>query len=87
MNQLKELLSLVAIDNVFICLDDMSEIDKQSMEVFTEFIVAPLNNLSDEYFKFKISLYPGRDYLPSIDRQNDVLTLIQTGDVKDSQLK
>jgi len=69
MNQLKELLSLVAIDNVFICLDDMSEIDKQSMEVFTEFIVAPLNNLSDEYFKFKISLYPGRDYLPSIDRQ------------------
>lgn len=69
MNQLKELLSLVSIENVFICLDDMSEIDKQSMEVFTEFIIAPLNNLSDEYFKFKISLYPGRDYLPSIDRQ------------------
>ena len=69
MNQLKELLSLVSIDNVFICLDDMSEIDKQSMEVFTEFIIAPLNNLSDEYFKFKISLYPGRDYLPSVDRQ------------------
>ncbi len=69
MNQLKELLSLISIENVFICLDDMSEIDKQSMEVFTEFIVAPLNNLSDEYFKFKISLYPGRDYLPSIDRQ------------------
>jgi len=69
MNQLKDLLSLISIEHVFICLDDMSEIDKQSMEVFTEFIVAPLNNLSDEYFKFKISLYPGRDYLPSIDRQ------------------
>lgn len=69
MNNLKGLLQKIPIDNVFICLDDMSEIDKNSMEVFTDFIVGPLNNLSDEYFKFKISLYPGRDYLPSIDRQ------------------
>ena len=69
MNNLKELLKKIPIDNVFICLDDMSEIDKKSMEVFTDFIVGPLNNLSDEYFKFKISLYPGRDFLPSIDRQ------------------
>lgn len=69
MNNLKELLKKIPIDNVVICLDDMSEIDKDSMEVFTDFIVGPLNNLSDEYFKFKISLYPGRDYLPSIDRQ------------------
>lgn len=68
MNNLKELLKKIPIDNVFICLDDMSEIDKKSMEVFTDFIVGPLNNLSDEYFKFKISLYPGRDFLPSIDR-------------------
>ncbi|WP_300361923.1 hypothetical protein [uncultured Pseudoalteromonas sp.] len=69
MNELKELLEQVSIENVFICLDDMSEIDKPSMEIFTDFIVGPLNNLSDEFFKFKISLYPGRDYLPSIDRQ------------------
>ncbi len=69
MNQLKELLQKIPIESVFICLDDMSEIDKESMEIFTDFIIAPLNNLSDEYFKFKISLYPGRDYLPSIDRQ------------------
>lgn len=69
MNRLKKLLSKIPINNVFICLDDMSEIDKNSMEVFTEFIIGPLNNLSDEYFKFKISLYPGRDYLPTIDRQ------------------
>ncbi|MCF6340051.1 MAG: hypothetical protein L3J10_04760 [Sulfurimonas sp.] len=69
MNQLKELLSKLSIQHVFICLDDMSEIDKESMEIFTEFIIAPLNNLSDEFFKFKISLYPSRDYLPSIDRQ------------------
>ncbi|QCU90036.1 hypothetical protein [Thiomicrorhabdus sediminis] len=69
MNNLKELLRRIPINHVFICLDDMSEIDKESMEVFTDFIVGPLNNLSDEFFKFKISLYPGRDYLPSIDRQ------------------
>jgi len=69
MNNLKKLLKSAAIERVFICLDDMSEIDKDSMEVFTDFIVGPLNNLSDEFFKFKISLYPGRDYLPSIDRQ------------------
>jgi len=69
MNDLKGLLKKVPINHVYICLDDMSEIDKDSMEVFTDFIVGPLNNLSDEYFKFKISLYPGRDYLPSIDRQ------------------
>jgi hypothetical protein len=69
MNELKSLLMKVSINNVFICLDDMSEIDKESMEVFTDFIVGPLNNLSDEFYKFKISLYPGRDYLPSIDRQ------------------
>lgn len=69
MNNLKKLLKSVNIERVFICLDDMSEIDKDSMEVFTDFIVGPLNNLSDEFFKFKISLYPGRDYLPSIDRQ------------------
>lgn len=96
MNQLKELLSLVSIENVFICLDDMSEIDKQSMEVFTEFIVAPLNNLSDEYFKFKISLYPGRDYLPSIDRQKvktyaldyyDLYSIGNVEKVEDSAIK
>ncbi len=69
MNNLKKLLQSAGIERVFICLDDMSEIDKDSMEVFTDFIVGPLNNLSDEFFKFKISLYPGRDYLPSIDRQ------------------
>ncbi len=69
MNQLKKLLLKLPIKKVYICLDDMSEIDKDSMEIFTNFIIAPLNNLSDEYFKFKISLYPSRDFLPTIDRQ------------------
>ncbi|TGM74289.1 hypothetical protein EHR01_12365 [Leptospira mtsangambouensis] len=69
MNDLKILLSKIPIKDVSICLDDVSEIDKDSLEIFIKFIVAPLNNLSDEYYKFKISLYPGRDYLPGIDRQ------------------
>ena len=96
MNNLKVLLKQIPIDNVFICLDDMSEIDKKSMEVFTDFIVGPLNNLSDEYFKFKISLYPGRDFLPSIDRQKvktyalDYYDLYSVGNVdkvEDSAIK
>jgi len=69
MNDLKVLLKKIPINDVSICLDDVSEIDKDSMEVFISFIVAPLNNLSEEFFKFKISLYPGRDFLPGIDRQ------------------
>jgi len=96
MNKLKELLKKIPIDNVYICLDDMSEIDKDSMEIFTDFIVGPLNNLSDEYFKFKISLYPGRDYLPSIDRQKvkthtldyyDLYSIGSTDKVEESAIK
>lgn len=96
MNQLKELLKKIPIDNIYICLDDMSEIDKDSMEIFTDFIVGPLNNLSDEYYKFKISLYPGRDYLPSIDRQKiktytldyyDLYSIGSTDKVEESAIK
>jgi len=68
MNQLKKLLQRVGIIKVFICLDDVSEIDKESIIQFSKSILAPLNNLSDEYFKFKVSLYPGRDFLSEIDR-------------------
>ncbi|WP_017067748.1 hypothetical protein, partial [Vibrio crassostreae] len=36
MNNLKKLLQSAGIERIFICLDDMSEIDKDSMEVFTD---------------------------------------------------
>ena len=68
MKDLKNLLKEVGLKRVFICLDDMSELDKNSIEVFVKTIIAPLNNNSDEFYKFKMALYPGRDYLPDIDR-------------------
>lgn len=67
MNRLKEVLSKIGIKTVFICLDDFSEIELKPMEIFVDTIVAPLNNWSDEFFKFKISAYPGRLYLGEID--------------------
>ena len=96
MKDLKNLLLQIPIKNVFICLDDVSEIEKESMEIFTKFIIAPLNNLSDEYFKFKISLYPGRDFLPLIDRQKvktfsldyyDLYSMGSTDKVEESAIK
>ncbi len=60
-------MGLCRIKYVFICLDDFSEIDEQAMKIFVDTIVAPLNNWSEEYFKFKIAAYPGRVYLGNID--------------------
>jgi len=67
MDRLKTTLSKVGIKTVFICLDDFSEIELDPMKIFVETIVAPLNNWSEEFFKFKISAYPGRIYLGEID--------------------
>jgi hypothetical protein len=63
------LLKKIGINHVFICLDDFSEIDYEAMKIFVDVIIGPLNNLSDEFFKFKIAAYPGRIYLGDIDPQ------------------
>ncbi|MFZ2498117.1 hypothetical protein [Methanosarcina sp.] len=67
LTQIKNLLSKIGIKYVFICLDDFSEIDKDAMEIFVDTIVAPLNNWSEGYFRFKIAAYPARVYLGDID--------------------
>ncbi len=67
MRSIKGLLKKIGINHVYICLDDFSEIDYEAMKVFVDVIIAPLNNLSDEFFKFKIAAYPGRIYLGDID--------------------
>lgn len=69
MRTIRDLLRKIGIKSVFICLDDFSEIDLDAMRVFVDVIIAPLNNLSDEFFKFKIAAYPGRIYLGDIDPQ------------------
>ena len=69
MRSIRELLKNIGINHVFICLDDFSEINYEAMKIFVDVIIAPLNNLSDEFFKFKIAAYPGRIYLGDIDPQ------------------
>ncbi|MGP9417334.1 hypothetical protein ACT3R4_18320 [Halomonas sp. AOP7-E1-9] len=69
MRSIRQMLKNIGINHVFICLDDFSEIDYDAMKIFVDVIIAPLNNLSDEFFKFKIAAYPGRVYLGDIDPQ------------------
>ncbi|SMY34340.1 hypothetical protein [Photobacterium andalusiense] len=69
MRNIRELLKKIGINHVFICLDDFSEIDYDAMKIFVDVIIGPLNNLSDEFFKFKIAAYPDRIYLGDIDPQ------------------
>lgn len=66
--EITKLLEAVGIKKVFICLDDSSELDKEALDIFMRTIVAPLHNDSYKFFRFKIAFYPGRDYLPNIDR-------------------
>ncbi|MDF3029364.1 MAG: hypothetical protein K0S23_3671 [Fluviicola sp.] len=91
LSSIKGLLSQIGIKYIFICLDDFSEIEERAMKVFVDTIVGPLNNWSDEYFKFKIAAYPGRLYLGDIDPQKieqiklDYYDLFQARKVTDIQ--
>lgn len=91
LTNIKSVLTKIDIQNVYICLDDFSEIDEKAMKVFVDTIIAPLNNWSDEYFKFKIAAYPGRLYLGDIDPQKieqiklDYYDLYQAKKVTDIQ--
>jgi hypothetical protein len=67
--EIKALLEEVGISQVYVCLDDASELDKEALDIFMRTIVAPLHNDSSSFFRFKIAFYPGRDHLPNIDRR------------------
>ncbi|KUJ54898.1 hypothetical protein [Chryseobacterium aquaticum] len=66
-NEIKSILSILKIDHLFILLDDFSEIDDHAILRFVDVILAPLNNWSEEFIKFKIAAYPGRIYYGKID--------------------
>lgn len=66
-NEIKSILKILKIDHLFILLDDFSEIDDHAIHRFVDVILAPLNNWSDEFIKFKIAAYPGRIYYGKID--------------------
>jgi hypothetical protein len=59
---------VIGLRHMFIYLDDFSEIDKEAQNIFVDWFIAPLNNLSENFIKFKIASYRGRLYLGKIDR-------------------
>ena len=65
--KIKQELGKLGIKHLIILLDDFSEIPDDDMKTFVDVILAPLNNWSDEFVKFKIAAYPGRVYYGSID--------------------
>jgi ABC-type branched-subunit amino acid transport system ATPase component len=48
------------IKKLHIILDDFSEIDYGAQQVFVNTLLAPLNNWSDKFIRFKVAAYPVR---------------------------
>ncbi len=65
--KIKEILKLLNIRHLIVMLDDFSEIEEDSIKTFVDVILAPLNNWSEEFIKFKIAAYPHRVYYGKID--------------------
>ena len=66
--RLKEVLEDLGIRNLFVLVDDFSELPEDAMAIVVDVLLAPLNNWSDEFIKFKIAAYPGRIYYGLIDK-------------------
>jgi predicted transcriptional regulator len=64
---LKRIKEILEIEHLYIFLDDFSEIDEEAQKVFIDWFIAPLNNLSDDFVKFKIATYPNRFYYGKLD--------------------
>ena len=63
----KEILKALKIKHIIVLLDDFSEIDDKAIEIFVDVLLAPLNNWSEEFIKFKIAEYPNRIHYGKID--------------------
>lgn len=59
---------ILEVKNLYLYLDDFSEIEIEAQSIFIDWFIAPLNNLSENFIKFKIATYRGRLYLGKIDR-------------------
>lgn len=66
-SNLKRIKDILEIEHLYIFLDDFSEIEEEAQKVFIDWFVAPLNNLSDDFVKFKIATYPNRFYYGKLD--------------------
>lgn len=65
--EVKDVLKELNIKHIVILLDDFSEIEDTAIETFVEVLLAPLNNWSEEFIKFKIAAYPNRIHYGKID--------------------
>ncbi|WP_140404043.1 MULTISPECIES: MarR family transcriptional regulator [unclassified Nocardioides] len=85
--QLKELLNRVGLTQLFVFVDDFSELPPPAMQVVVDALLGPLNNWSEELIKFKIAAYPGRIYYGQIDKTKideislDIYSLYGTADI------
>lgn len=68
LERIKKLLTSIGIRHLYIIIDDFSELPEDAMKVVVDSLLAPLNNWSDEFIKFKVAAYPGRVYYGAIDR-------------------
>ncbi|MBQ0944319.1 hypothetical protein KAK07_13330 [Ideonella sp. 4Y16] len=67
-SRLKSLLERLGIRNLYLLIDDFSELPFDAMKTVVDVLLAPLNNWSDEFVKLKIAAYPGRVYYGEIDK-------------------
>jgi hypothetical protein len=64
---IKDILKAINVRHIVVLLDDFSEIEDYALKTFVDVVLAPLNNWSDEFIKFKIAAYPNRIYYGKID--------------------
>lgn len=66
-SEIQKILSSIGIKNLYIFLDDFSELPREAMYLLVDALISPLARWSD-FIKFKIAAYPGRVYLGSLDK-------------------
>lgn len=66
--QLRDLLGKAGIKQLYVLIDDFSELPEHAMQFVVDSLLAPLNNWSEELVKLKIAGYPGRIYYGEIDK-------------------
>lgn len=75
-DSLRRVLHEFGISGVYIFIDDFSEIDKESAAVLMSEIIYPLEVATDEFFKFKIAVYPNEYEIAPLERSRiDILHL------------
>lgn len=66
---LLEVREILKLKHIYIYLDDYSEVEEEAQKLFMDWFISPLNNLADNFVKFKIATYPKRFYYGKLDPQ------------------